>query len=433
MTNTKCYTFYSYKGGSGRSTTCINTLLHLIGVTSADPDHPILLVDSDLESAGLTFFFGMEKRFDALSIHTTKLLQNSTTLFDESEKKRIFGKNPGKTCEILPSQIKRIEMLFRNIDDVESLFSGFTIFEKERLILNSIITCAEKVHNGGKRHLIKDTITVKKYNLRWLIDKLREYKDSSPEEKSKIVSDFLPTTQFADISCYFSAPAGTVRFLGVDVNFVGKSVESDGTAAAIKSLIEECSENDYRAVVFDSSAGVQSSADALHDVSDVLVYCMRPSRQFVSGTMTQLNNYVDKLEEVKKSTCSDDSDCEKKPVIILPTAVPRPELTNSNDYSFYAFRNNRFDDIAKNILVTYSEIVDNSFCRPESALNEVEVFKWYEMILGSGYLPNNLSVSKEISEVLKRLSNPESLNAYPDAKSAYETYKRLAEKLKENS
>ena len=47
---TKCYTFYSYKGGSGRSTTAVNTVGHLIDVLGADSSHPILIVDADLES-----------------------------------------------------------------------------------------------------------------------------------------------------------------------------------------------------------------------------------------------------------------------------------------------------------------------------------------------------------------------------------------------
>ena len=49
---TACYTFYSYKGGSGRTTTLLNTTKHLIDKMGASPQKPILLVDSDLESAG---------------------------------------------------------------------------------------------------------------------------------------------------------------------------------------------------------------------------------------------------------------------------------------------------------------------------------------------------------------------------------------------
>ena len=59
----QCYTFYSYKGGSGRSTTLLNTVKCLIKDLDADPEHPILVVDADLESAGLTYYFGFQDKF----------------------------------------------------------------------------------------------------------------------------------------------------------------------------------------------------------------------------------------------------------------------------------------------------------------------------------------------------------------------------------
>ena len=45
-------TFFSYKGGAGRSTTCFNTVPFLVEHTDADAKHPILLMDTDIESAG---------------------------------------------------------------------------------------------------------------------------------------------------------------------------------------------------------------------------------------------------------------------------------------------------------------------------------------------------------------------------------------------
>lgn len=430
----KCYTFYSYKGGSGRSTTCINTLIHLIDQLHADKEHPILLVDSDLESAGLTFFFGLEKRFDDLGLHTTGLLQNSSTQLEDGEVDRTFGTNPGKRLDVTASLINGMKALFPSVD-IAGLFSDIRIYDKERLILRNIIEKTEKVRTGGKRIPIESRLIAKKYNLNVLLNRLNKIRDTAtPEEKAAVVSDFLPTTKFIDISRFFGAEEGVVLFLGVDVNYVGKSVEFNGTAAAINTLIQKCSDRNFRAVVFDSSAGVQSSADALHSVSDVLVYCMRPSRQFVAGTMTQLSNYADQLEKSQKSASVEDESKEhKKSVIILPTAVPPSVFDSESSYSFNAFRKYRFDDIAQNILITYSQVVDNTFCKPDTALNEVEVFKWYEMILGSGYLPENISSSDEIYNTVKHLADPEQIVRYPDAKRAYDTYKTLAQRLVENS
>ena len=74
---TACYTFYSYKGGSGRTTTLLNTTKHLIDELGANAEKPILLVDADLESAGLTYFFNAQEKFTDLfpkSIHTCKII-----------------------------------------------------------------------------------------------------------------------------------------------------------------------------------------------------------------------------------------------------------------------------------------------------------------------------------------------------------------------
>lgn len=47
--------FFSYKGGSGRTSLLYNTIPFLADVLDASPEHPIVIVDCDTESAGLTF------------------------------------------------------------------------------------------------------------------------------------------------------------------------------------------------------------------------------------------------------------------------------------------------------------------------------------------------------------------------------------------
>lgn len=56
-------TFFSYKGGAGRSTTCLNTLPLLAEVSGAYKYAPILLLDMDIESAGMTYLLGMQNEF----------------------------------------------------------------------------------------------------------------------------------------------------------------------------------------------------------------------------------------------------------------------------------------------------------------------------------------------------------------------------------
>lgn len=56
-------TFFSYKGGAGRSTTCLNTLPLLAQESGANGRAPILLLDMDIESAGMTYLLGMQDEF----------------------------------------------------------------------------------------------------------------------------------------------------------------------------------------------------------------------------------------------------------------------------------------------------------------------------------------------------------------------------------
>ncbi len=49
--------FYSYKGGSGRSTACVNFIYFFAKKVNATPQNPIVVVDCDIDSAGLTYLF----------------------------------------------------------------------------------------------------------------------------------------------------------------------------------------------------------------------------------------------------------------------------------------------------------------------------------------------------------------------------------------
>ena len=76
---TKCFSFYSYKGGSGRTTTLVNVTKHLAQKLDASKNAPILLVDADLESAGLTYFFNCETKFSGkfnCTLHAEQFLNH---------------------------------------------------------------------------------------------------------------------------------------------------------------------------------------------------------------------------------------------------------------------------------------------------------------------------------------------------------------------
>ena len=56
-------TFFSYKGGAGRSTTCLNTIPFLAEESEAHAQAPILLMDMDIESAGMTYLLNQQDTF----------------------------------------------------------------------------------------------------------------------------------------------------------------------------------------------------------------------------------------------------------------------------------------------------------------------------------------------------------------------------------
>ena len=47
--------YFSYKGGAGRSSVAYNTIPYLVKKLNASPKRPIVLLDLDLDSAGITF------------------------------------------------------------------------------------------------------------------------------------------------------------------------------------------------------------------------------------------------------------------------------------------------------------------------------------------------------------------------------------------
>ena len=157
----KCFSFYSYKGGSGRSTTCVNTLLHLIRKMNAGPQHPILLVDTDLESAGLTYFFGCQKKFTARlsgAIDTASLLSGDIA---EINTAWIFGRDLNTEARpVSPDVIRDLENV--GVDDAGTMFGNIHLYPQERALLNAIVNSYTSRNNppntaeAGNRCLVSE-------------------------------------------------------------------------------------------------------------------------------------------------------------------------------------------------------------------------------------------------------------------------------------
>ena len=436
--NSKCFSFYSYKGGSGRTTTLVNVTKHLAEKLNASKEHPILLVDADLESAGLTFFFDCEKRFTAkmnCTLHAESFLNRPKEVLSGVIGDNTFGKSHERlvSCEKIA---KRIAGLFPSYN-IGNLFDDIYIRDTTSQILNRIVTAAERSFSNGSENsnnigstsIDADAFFSKTYDLSKLCGKLIAIQESNSdcmvEEKRKAIESFLPSDGMVDVSEYFGVSEGSVMFIGVDVSFTGehKELSNESALANKRHIARECGKNGFSAVLFDCGAGVQSTAHVLNHISDVIVYCMRPTYQFVSGTRNQLINYQDCLNQTvinKKAKVSEsNSPFDKKSVILLPTAVP-PE-TNDTDI----LQNDSFERI-KNISGLCNDFVDNTFCSYEMALKEVALFKWREHILGT----KAIHTEQTSKEALERLELYSDYKRMPDdAKAAYNTYKHIAERL----
>ena len=409
MENTKCYTFYSYKGGSGRSTTAMNAVYHLISELNASPTNPILLVDVDLESAGLTFYFNQEDRFMSDSA-LGRAAFDTTCVLSGNAKPRNHFQESGNLDPIYESVVKEFERGgFTNIGD---LFKGVMLTNLKWELLRRIAEAYAETQNADSE-ISKELAKI--FDVSKFISRLNAIKDKDADEKRRLILDFLPTSEYTDISRYFGKEPGTVRFLGVDTTQDKERIARGYGSEHIDNLIDACSRKNYKAIVFDSGAGTQSSADILQYMSNVVVYCMRPTVQFAKGTKTAIRTYK---ERINKSNAR---------VILLPTAV-------SQDDEGGLLSRDCFNAIGK--VAKEADFIDTSFCQPETSLCEVGLFKWREQILGVDYDPatdnKNISpIPADVRAVIQKYGNKETLP--PDAKKAYNTYKNLAKKIVELS
>ena len=424
---TACYTFYSYKGGSGRTTTLLNTTKHLIDKMGASPQKPILLVDSDLESAGLTYFFDCQDKFtDAFngSIHTCKVLNSYDIVLDKRGAETVFGsantlkKGLSAIARVLAPHFKNMDLV-AVLGDISLPTIEYDIFQKIADVCSSYYENPLSVEADNL--VISERYSKDLNSLMNALNRIANDESLQKEEKialkSEKISDFLPAYQFVDVSRFFGKEKGTVKFLGVDVSYSGEQLVANTSVAAIKRLVLTCNKNNYCALLFDSGAGVQSSANALHKTSDAIVCCMRPSQQFISGTRLQLVTYEQVLLE--KNELKGGSG--KKSVIILPTAVPAPseETKSLQDASFQAI---------KKIASDFSKVTDGSFCSIEKSVREVSLFKWREQILG---VKDAHELSDEVRAISDLYASEETMPE--DAKTAYDIYSAVAQKLIENT
>ena len=274
--------FHSYKGGSCRTSTCYNTLPFLAKQLGATATCPLLVIDADLESQGLTYLF-------------------------ESE------------------------MFFRDKPyDAKELFSG-------KNLGNYRENC---IPVGGKLGLENES----------------------------------------------------VYFLGVND---AKSFVAQNVGGQVERVLNNLTAGNFCGIVYDTAAGDQVSATATNKASQVIVCCMRPTKQFRTGTFSFLGRVGGKWilqggEQIRR-------------VVILPTAVPKENTIIENVEQ----KKNAREKIHSQIDRLGWEICEDFVQEDTFGIPEVERFKWCE-------------------DVLYRLNKSGMINAEADAKTALDRYEKLA-------
>ena len=260
--------FHPYKGGSCRTSTCINTIPYLSKKLQASEKEPILVIDTDIDSQGMTYFFNAQ---DDFGNYDTKDL--------------LIGRLPG-----------------------------------------------------------------------------RNKKDCSPSEHELFSKYCMP------IGRKLGVDDKAVFFLGINDKKEFAAQDMVGRVDnALMSLYLLCKEIGVKAIVFDTAAGDQFAARATIKASNVMVCCMRPTKQFRIGTKRFLNRLKDNII---------DDTLQQTTVILLPTAVPTHDIsikgTDQRSHSLEVINDN-FQSIP---YISKAFLTEEQFGIPE-----IERFKWQETCL----------------------------------------------------
>jgi MinD-like ATPase involved in chromosome partitioning or flagellar assembly len=116
--------FYSYKGGAGRSTTSWNTIQRLVTLMKPTEKEPFVIVDTDTESAGSTFLYKAKDAFfkdeEKQSVQRRMTDSEETNYFEasDSEKEEYFnGMYPiGRFFGLPLAEEKAVLLIGANLD-----------------------------------------------------------------------------------------------------------------------------------------------------------------------------------------------------------------------------------------------------------------------------------------------------------------------------
>lgn len=267
--------FFSYKGGSGRSSLAYNTLPLIAEELGATEDEPIIVLDLDIDSAGLTLLFS---------------------------------------------------------DEVETKINGLSVFT----VLN------EKIPGSSL----------------------------TPDDRPLVMHPFFSRLVPIGKSLGINGPNKnkSVLFLPAQQGYALENAEHNYNSSGnpLQELVDLCHEYNCKAIIFDTPAGDQLTAQWSLDCSTKIAVCMRITYQFRSGTSRFLKQISNKYSN--------------KDFIIVPNAVPVDEIMIEGVPFNYTMAKNdiirRIENQLANNRVDFGMLEGDNFGIPE-----VKSFKVQENIL----------------------------------------------------
>lgn len=299
--DTKIISYFSYKGGAGRSTLAYNTI-PILAAEHFRPtkQSPMIVVDMDLDSCGMSYLLEVE---------------NSVT--DENCVQHLLKEGMDNECKGSISE----HSAFKNLFPVGNKFG----YHDNEAIL------------------------------------------------------FLPAKDMKN----------------VDTN--GRSNYSDKNnpfRPKLENFIEKCDEFKVPAVIFDSSVGNNGTANVVNQLANIIVCCMRPTTQFVNGTLRYLNSFESVADGRKK-------------IVLVPNVVPQEKtVIDGQMYPLRAIE--RILDKFMPLIQSGDEVFgvsyeDSMLDYKEFGIPAVKNFMWREgQLYTQEYCDEN---EKVVLERYKKLSN----------------------------
>ena len=276
MAKLKVISFFSYKGGAGRSTLAFNVIPILANEhLRPTKEHPLIIIDTDLDSCGMSYLLGVDADVKD-DCCTQDLLKNGLKVLDYPEH---IWQHPN----------------FKDLFRVGDRFG----YDKDAILF----LAAKDVKNVEDRG---------------------NYNDANNPFEDKL-RDFL----------------------------------------------ECCAYYNVAAVIMDAAVGNNATANATNQVSNIVVCCMRPTIQFVNGTVRFLR--------ILETGGSFDG---RKKIIAVPNVIPQEEVeVDGKRYPDYAVDRitSQFkmlaNDVPEDMKITYNlEMLDKN----EFGIPAVKSFMWRE-------------------------------------------------------